>query len=132
MKYQVCYNVNGKIGCVADNINVCADNPEGDLDHEGALEIVKECDFQPLTDLKFEEVHTRFFANGGSEFEFAVSGTCMLEIEAGSPEEAKLKANEIMMKMDFGDLEDKDIAYDNVLVNMAEVAELDDVELDEF
>ena len=49
-----------------------------------------------------------------------------------SLEDAKKYANEIMMKMEFGDLEDKDIAYNDVLVNTMEVAELDDVELDEI
>ena len=35
------------------------------------------------------------------------------------------------MKTDFKDLEDVDIAYDTVMVNMMDVADMDDLEDDE-
>ncbi|MBR6851351.1 MAG: hypothetical protein IKM88_14080 [Lachnospiraceae bacterium] len=66
MKYEVYFNVSGKFGCVVDNINVGPDNPEGDLDYEGAEEIVKDTDFGPLENMKYSLDSKRFFANGAA------------------------------------------------------------------
>ena len=131
MKYEVYFNVSGKFGCVVDNTNIGPDNPEGDLDHEGAEEIVKDANFGPLENMKYTLDNKRFFANGGSEFEYAIHGTYKVKVdEASSPEDARIQANEIAMKTDFKDLEDVDIAYDAAMVNMADIADMDDPEGD--
>lgn len=62
--------IEGTVGVCIDNINVDMDNPEGDLDFDGALEAVKETYQGELFDVELKLRKTDFHANGGSEFEY--------------------------------------------------------------
>lgn len=116
MKKVCAMQVKGIVGVCIDNINVDLDNPEGDLDFEGALEAVRELDKGELYDVELKLHKSNFRSNGGSEFEyrFTAKWEAMIDAENENGEDSQhfIDAYEnAKSEGRFGDYECNEVHY---------------------